>query len=190
MNDLLKEAFEELDQIVQEEYGIKYSMKLYEASDEDDEKFATPFKRAGSFPARALRYRKAKNVMNKYISKINRKSNKIISRFISEIDKTLPKITKRGDNLKAELAQAKKSGDKVAAKSIVNQQSKFLEDVKKDNEARLGQLQNGFDNLINTYTEAIHRRIDEPGYVLRVELSDKGKAELKALWDEKIAKLR
>ena len=191
MNDLLTEALEELDQIVVEEYGLKYSTKLYEArDDEDDGVVMTPFRRMGSFPARALRYRKAKNVMNKYINKIDRKSDKIIRRFIREIDKTIPSITKRGQALKSELEAAKKKGDKVLAKSIVNQQSKFLQDVKADNEARLGQLQNGFDALINTYTEAIHHRIDEPGYVLKVELSAKGKAELKALWEEKIAKLR
>lgn len=189
MNKLLLEALEELDNIVEEEYGFKYSLKLYEAN-EDDEKFVTPLKRVGSFPARAIRFRKAKAVMKKYEAKILRKAEKIIKRFESEIDKSIPVIKKRGEELEAELKAAKKSGDDVAARAIINQQKKFTKDVEENQQARLQNLNQSIENLINTYTQAIHKRIDEPGYVLRVELSEKGKAELKFLWDEKVATIK
>jgi hypothetical protein len=180
-------ALEELDNIVLEEYGIKYSMKLYEADDDDDGTYSTPFRRMGSFPARAIRYKKAKSVMKKYVTKIIKKADKIINRFQGEINKSVPIIDNRGRELDDKLEKAKRSGDETQTKSIINQQKKFTEDVANNQKLRVDNLQQSLENLINTYTQAIHKRVDEPGYVLKVELSEKGKADLKFLWDEYIA---
>ena len=170
---LSEEVLSELDIIVKEEYGRTYALSLFEA-DEDDDVISTPFSRAASFPARALRFKKAKNVMNKYAKKILSKIDKIIDRFEAEIDKSIPQITAKGKDLQAQLDAAKSSGDEVEAKSVVNQQKKFTEEVKQNQEQRVTNLNQTIENLINTYTTAIHKRIDEPGYVLKVEISDKG----------------
>ena len=167
MSELLKEAFNELDRIVLEEYGRTYALSLFEA-DDDDDVLSTPLSRVASFPARALRYKKAKAVMEKYGRRINSKIDSIIDKFESEIDKSIPQIATKGRDLQQQLKAAKESGDDVGAKSIVNQQRKFKEEVKRDQEARIANLNQTIDNLINTFTNAIHKRIDEPGYVLRV----------------------
>ena len=189
MASLLEQALNELDVIVFEEYGGNYALSLLEADNEDGV-LSTPFSRAASFPARAIRYKKAKSVMNKYEKKILSKIDKIIDKFEGEINKSIPQITKRGEDLQRQLEVAKKSGGDVEAKSIVNQQKKFNEDVKKSQDSRVNTLNQTIENLITTYTTAIHKRIDEPGYVLKVEISDKGKADLKFIWEEKVAAIK
>jgi hypothetical protein len=184
-----QEALNELDIIVKEEYGRTYALSLFEA-DEEDDVLSTPISRAASFPARAIRYKKAKSVMNKYARKILSKIDKIIDRFEAEIDKSIPQITAKGKDLQNQLNAAKSSGDQVEAKSVVNQQKKFTEEVKQNQEQRVSNLNQTIENLINTYTTAIHKRIDEPGYVLKVEISDKGKADLKFSWDELVSSVK
>lgn len=190
MSKFSQEVLDELDIIVKEEYGKLYSMKLFEADNDDDDVLSTPISRAASFPARALRFKKAKSVMKKYEKKILTKIDKVIARFEKELDKSIPQITTRGKDLQAALEAAKRSGDEVEAKAIVNQQKKFNEDVKKNQDERANNLNQTIDNLITTYTTAIHKRIDEPGYVLKVEISDKGKADLKFMWDEIVSTIK
>jgi hypothetical protein len=190
MSKLFEDVLGELDQIVKEEYGRTYALSLLEASNDEDDAISTPISRAASFPARAIRFRKAKSVMNKYARKILAKTDKIIARFEREIDKSVPQIAQRGEDLQKELNAAKKSGDEIGARAIVNQQKKFTEDVKKNQDERVNTLNQTVENLINTYTTAIHKRIDEPGYVLKVELSEKGKADLKFMWEELVAAIK
>lgn len=189
MSKILKEVFEELDLIVREEYGRTYALSLFEAEDDDDA-LSTPISRGASFPARALRFKKAKNVMNKYAKKIISKYDKIIKNFEAGIDKSIPQITKKGEDLQSRLEAAKQAGDRTEVKSIVAQQEKYNDEVKKDLELRVTNLNSAIDNLIEVYTSAIHKRIEEPGYVLKVELSPKGQAELKFLWQEKVAEIK
>jgi hypothetical protein len=190
MNKLFDIVLEELDIIVKEEYGKTYSLSLFEANDDSDDVLSTPISRVASFPARALRFRKAKSVMLKYAKKILAKTDKIIKKFELEIDKSVPQITRRGEDLQKELDSAKKSGDEIGARAIINQQKKFTQDVKKNQDDRVNTLNQAIENLITTYTTAIHKRIDEPGYVLKVELSEKGKAELKFMWEELISGIK
>jgi hypothetical protein len=190
MANLFEQVLAELDEIVFSEYGRNHTLSLLEADNDDDDVISTPFSRAASFPARALRYKKAKSVMNKYAKKILSKIDKIIDRFETEIDKSIPQITAKGKDLQAQLNAAKSSGDEVEAKSVVNQQKKFTEEVKQNQEQRVANLNQTIENLINTYTTAIHKRIDEPGYVLKVEISDKGKADLKFMWDELVSAVK
>lgn len=184
-------AIKELDDLVFEEYKSTrlFLSPLFEA-EEDDSKLSTPLQRLGSFPARAIRYRKAKNVLTKYVKKILNRADKIIDRFETELDKSIPQIEKKGKDLQNQLDRAKKLQDDIEVRSIVNQQRKFKTEVDKNQELRIQNLNQSIENLINTYSTAIHKRIDDPGYVLKVELSDKGKADLKFLWDENIAVAR
>jgi len=177
MNLIEIAAQKELDRIISQEYP------LFEASNNDDDAaLTTPFSRAASFPARAIRYRKAKNVMVKYSKKIISRVEKIIRKFEGELDKSITQITEKGKNLEAQLKKAKSDGDETEIRAVVNQQKKFKAEVEKNQEARVQHLNQSIDNLINAYTQGITKRIDEPGYVLKVELSDKGKADLKFLW--------
>ena len=182
-------AERELDEIISQEYG-DMKLLLEKGGSDDDSALTTPFSRALSFPARALRYRKAKNIMIRYSRKIISRVEKIIRKFEGELDKSITQITQKGQDLQSQLAKAKKSGDDVEVRAIVNQQKKFKADVEKNQEARVQNLNQSIDNLIQAYTNGITKRIDEPGYVLKVELSDKGKADLKFLWEEYVAKIK
>ena len=178
----------ELDDIVFEEYGYTYHNALFEA--EDDGKFETPINRALSFPARAIRYKKAKNIMGKYSKKILQKSESIIKRFEEELNKSIIQIKKRGAELQKQLETARSKGDESGEKAAINQQRKFKTEVENNQNLRVQNLNQSIDNLISAYTNGINKRIEEPGYVLKVELSDKGKADLKFFWEEHVAIIR
>lgn len=182
-------AERELDQIIASEYGDIKPL-LEKGGSDDDDALTTPFSRAFSFPARAIRYRKAKNIMIRYSRKILSKVEKIIRKFEGELDKSITQITEKGQDLQRQLDKAKKTGDEVEVRAVVNQQKKFKADVEKNQEARVQHLNQSIDNLIQAYTNGITKRIDEPGYVLKVELSDKGKADLKFLWEEYVSKIK
>ncbi len=183
-------AEKELDEIISKEYGDVKPLLEKGSSNDDDSTFTTPFKRMASFPARAIRYRKAKNIMIRYSKKIISKVEKIIRKFEGELDKSIIQITEKGKDLQSQLEKAKKSGDEVEVRAVVNQQKKFKADIEKNQEARVQHLNQSIDNLIQAYTNGITKRIDEPGYVLKVELSDKGKADLKFLWEEYISRIK
>lgn len=182
-------AERELDQIISKEYGEVRPL-LEKGSSDDDSALTTPISRMITFPARAIRYRKAKNVMIKYSRKILSRVEKIIRKFEGELDKSITQITQKGKDLESQLKKAKTTGDETEVRAIVNQQKKFKAEVEKNQEARVQHLQQSIDNLIQAYTTGIHKRIDEPGYVLKVELSDKGKADLKFLWEEYVSKIK
>jgi hypothetical protein len=183
-------AEKELDKIILEEYREFYPLLEKGNNDEDDEKYTNPFSRMFSFPTRAIRYRKAKNVMVKYSKKILSRVEEIIRKFEEELDKSIPQIQKKGKDLVDQLNIAKKTDDDIEVRSLVNQQKKFKTEVETNQDARVQHLNQSIDNLIGAYTTGIHKRIDEPGYVLKVELSDKGKADLKFLWEEYVSKIK
>jgi hypothetical protein len=180
-------AEKELNGIISQEYG---GIKPLLEKDDDDSALTIPFSRMVSFPARAIRYRKARNIMIKYSKKIITKVEKVIRKFEGELDKSIPQITERGKDLQNQLEKAKKTDDEVEVRAIVNQQKKFKTEVEKNQDARVQHLNQSIDNLIQAYTNGINKRIEEPGYVLKVELSDKGKADLKFLWEEYVSKIK
>lgn len=182
-------AERELDQIISKEYGDAKPL-LEKTGSEDDSVLTTPFNRMLSFPARAIRYRKAKNVMIRYSKKIISRVEKIIRKFEGELDKSITQITEKGKDLQNQVERAKKAKDEVELRAVVNQQKKFKSEVEKNQDARVQHLQQSIDNLIQAYTTGIHKRIEQPGYVLKVELSDKGQADLKFLWEEYVSKIK
>lgn len=179
-------AEKELTQIICEEYNI---IPLLEDKDNDGG-ISTPFQRMFSFPSRAIRYRKAKNVMSKYAKKILSRSQKIIKKFEGELEKSIIEIEKKGNDLQDQLLKARNAGKYMEEKAIINQQKKFKADVEKNQSDRINHLNQSIDSLISAYTTGIHKRIDEPGYILKVELSEKGKTDLKFLWEEYISTIK
>jgi hypothetical protein len=179
-------AEKELDEIISKEYGDGNLL----LEKDDDSALTTPFNRMLSFPARAIRYRKAKNIMIRYSKKIITRVERIIRKFEGELDKSITQITEKGKDLELQLQKAKSSNDETEVRAVVNQQKKFKSEVEKNQEARIQHLQQSIDNLIQAYTAGIHKRIEQPGYVLKVELSDKGQADLKFLWEEYVSKIK
>jgi hypothetical protein len=183
MNNIIEK---ELDQIIFEEYEITPLLE-----DKDNEGgVSTPIQRMISFPSRAIRYRKAKNVMSKYSKKILSRSEKIIKKFEGELEKSIIEIERKGNDLQNQLLKARNAGKYMEEKAIINQQKKFKADVEKNQSDRINHLNQSIDSLIGAYTTGIHKRIDEPGYILKVELSERGKTDLKFLWEEYISTIK
>jgi len=57
----------------------------------------------------------------------------------------------------------------------------YLDDYKKE---QMQTLDKGIEDVLGAYTTSIENRIQNPGFVLNVELSEKGKGELRAKWQE------
>lgn len=184
MNTLLNEAFKDLDDIIN-----KYNI-LLEADDNDNGIITNPISKAASFPLRAIRFKKTKSIMDKYAEKIISKYEKIIDNFEKGLDRSLPIIVEKGNELQKRLSDAKLSKNKEIEKSIVSEQQKYNNEVETDLKSRAAHLSSAIDQLIDVYTHAINKRIDDTGYVLKVSISPAGQAELKFIWAEKVALIK
>ncbi|MFW6311001.1 MAG: hypothetical protein ACOC1K_02075 [Nanoarchaeota archaeon] len=184
-NNISEIALNELNELIEKEYLIP----LNEGDDEDGI-VKTPFKRAASYPLRAIRYRKAKNVLKGYIRKLYRRSKKLIKSFKKDIDKALDYIKKKNEIFQKELEEVKQTNDSIKKKKALNQIKNFKREIIDWQEKKMSNLNSSFDSLISVYTDAINKRIESEGYVLKVELSEKGKANLKILWQEYITVLK
>jgi len=191
MNKLLDIIInKELDNLLKEEYSTINEANPFEDVVKAGGVVTTPIERLGTYPLRAIRYRKTKAVIKKYESKISSRVDKIIKKFIQELDKSVPEITKRSDELQTALKTAREEGNEDKEESLITQIKKFNDDVKSNQNSRIDQLNQSIETLIQSYSEAINKRIENPGYIIKVELSDRGKADLKFLWEEKVASLR
>jgi hypothetical protein len=186
---LEQRASNELDQIFLAVYGKMHSSRLFEA-DDDDDVLSTPISRIASFPARAMRYKKAEMVMNKYKEKLHTKIKNLVQKFIDQLKKTASAIIEKGNKLETELQTAEAANDQAKVQIISKQMDKLKSDIDKDQDARINTLNTAIDRIIEAYSNAINKRIDEPGFVLRVELSEKGKGELKIKWEEIVADVK
>lgn len=161
--------------------------RLYEG---EDDGLTLPIERVFSFPFRSLRYWKVTKVMSRYSEKILKKANDLVQKYREELSKSMAEISQRAKDLKEELEKAQSSGDKIEIEAKKNQLDQFGRDVESHMKDRLGNLKNSIDKLMDTYTSAIHDRIEKKGYIISIELSPKGKADLKLIWEQYISKIK
>ena len=181
--DNTKKSFESLYEYDKDSNGkfIIVNESLFEASD-DDKAVGNIIDKGLSFIPRAMRFKKAKNTMKKTLNKYIAKSKNVISEFaksskskIENIDKEYKKLVKT----KIEpLIASEKSEDAVV---ILEKFTKELEEYKS---TQIQILDKSVESILAAYTTAIDKRIDSPGFVFNVELSEKGKGEIKANWQE------
>ena len=180
---MTKLSFESLNEYQKEDlkYFVAESLIL-EKGDDEDGGIGTIIDRGLSFVPRAIRFKKAKKMMKKALSKFTSKAINVIEKFSAGFKDKVTTIDKEYKKLMADKVKPLIDEDKTAeAVSIIEAQKKEIEEYKKD---QMAILQKGIDDVLVAYTNAIEHRIDKPGFVLNVELSEKGKGELRAKWQE------
>ena len=177
-----KESFESLNEY--QTYNVDYLVpeKLMEAGDDDEGAFGKIIDRGMSFIPRAMRFKKAKKVMRKSLSKFTNKAKNLVSKFASGFKAKVNTIDKEYKALLKDKIEPLIEDNKMPeAIEMMESQKKELEAYKKD---QIAILDKGIEDILGAYTTSIDKRIDNPGFVLNVELSEKGKGELKAKWQE------
>lgn len=166
------------------EYIEKFDLvteSLFEA-DDDDAGIGNIIDKGLSFVPRAARFAKAKKVMKKSLNLYIKKAKGIIESFDTISGRKINNIAKEYLSLKNGQVKKLIADDKSeeAAKVLKN----FLTELEQYKKEQIAQLEKSIENVHQAYTNAIDKRIDSPGFVLNVELSEKGKGELKAKWQE------
>jgi len=154
---------------------------ILEKGDDDDGVFGKIIDRGLTFIPRAMRFKKAKKIMRKSLARFISKSKSVIDKFAKSFQKKVATIDPEYKKLKAEVDKLVLDGKDVEAKNIMETHLKELEDYKKD---QMAILDKSIDDILRAYTTSIEKRIEAPGFVLNVELSEKGKGELKAKWEQ------
>jgi len=143
-----------------------------------------------SYVPRATRFRKAKLTMLRSARSFIKRSKKLIVKFEKNFNEKVNIIDKEYKNLlRIKINHLIKNGKEDQAVTLMINQKKELEDYKKE---QMNQLNKSIDDILQVYTNAINKRIETPGFVFNVELSEKGKGDLMAKWTEltTIAKMR
>ncbi|HUW44227.1 MAG TPA: hypothetical protein VMW50_00375 [Dehalococcoidia bacterium] len=179
-----KESFESLHNYQPEENKIFINESLLLEKD-DEGVFGTIIDRGLSFVPRAIRFKKAKKVMKKALAGYTNKAKNLIKKFSQSFKRKVDTIEKEYLDVKEnKVVPLVKEGKREEAVKLMKEQLKELEDYKKQ---QMQVLSKGIEDVLTSYTHSIDKRIDNPGFVLNVELSEKGKGELKAKWQELVA---
>ena len=135
-----------------------------------------------SFIPRVMRFAKAKSVMKSYLRGFERKSLSLIKHFEKTVQAMSDTSYENFKKFKKDKLDALRALDKtdMAVGMAVN----YKRDVASLKENELKKINASVDKILDSYTNAIDKRIDSPGFILNVELSDRGKGKLKAKWVE------
>lgn len=183
---MYKESFESL-----EDYQINESFEplvneslILEKGNDDDGALGKIIDRGLSFVPRAMRFKKAKKIMAKYLAAYTKKAKNLIGKFAKSFLKKVEIVEKEYKDLKEKkIKPLVEEGENATAVKLMKEQLKEIENYKKD---QMATLDKSISSVLDAYTSSINHRIDNPGFVLNVELSEKGKGELKAKWQELI----
>jgi len=168
------------------EYYERNNLELYEA--EDKKVLGNMIDRSLSFVPRAARFGKVKKTMRGTLRRFVNKSTGIINKFESSMNNISSKIEKKYVTLlDTKINPLMKQNKEEQAIKLMEGFEKDLEEYKTK---KLQDLNASIENVLSSYTNSIDKRIETPGYVLNVELSESGKGELRARWQELIAKKR
>lgn len=169
------ESFQSLN-----EYTLENSNKIFEA---DSDSFSgNLIDKGASFVPRLIRFQKAKKTMAKALNGYIKKSTKVINVFSKSLSKKVDVINKQYSKMVEEkIKPLAEDGNTVQAAKMMSQ---FLKELEHYRDQQIQQLDKSIENIYNAYNAAIEKRIQTPGFVLNVELSEKGKGELSAKWQE------
>jgi hypothetical protein len=178
----MNESFESLDTYKPSGQKIFVNEALVEAKGDDDGTLGSIIDRGLSFVPRAMRFKKAKKVMKKSLEAYTKKAKNLINKFSSSLSKKVNKIESEYKKFKQnKLKPLLEAGKREEAVKLAKEQLKELEEYKKE---QFQTLNKSIESVLESYTSSINNRIDNPGFVLNVELSGRGKGELKAKWQE------
>ena len=139
----------------------------------------------GSMP-RAIRYKKARLEMRKYNKQFQVKMDRVFKKFLPTLISLSNKIEGVYNVLKERYDDAKAANTtndiSTEEKVAINRLRTFQSDMKKLYDKQFEILDSAFQKLLDSYTKAIEKRIQEKGYIINVQLSDTGQGELNATW--------
>jgi len=176
-----------------EDYNAINSNKLVKETllleaDENNKSIGNIIDRGLSFMPRIIRFKKAQKTIKKALKGYINKSNTLIGKFSQSFQNKINIIDKEyKDLVKTRITPLIKAEKGEQAVKLMESQLKELEQYKSE---QMGELNQGIDNVLAAYTKAIQSRIDTPGFVLNVELSEKGKGELMAKWESLVAQAK
>ena len=178
-----KESFKSLYEYQNKDTKNYVKESLFEADNEDS--IGNIIDKGLSFIPRAIRFKKAKKIMKKALSGYYLKTINLIRKFDRSMKIVGDKIEIKYKDLLENKISSLISGGKVeqAIKLLEN----FIEDLKQGQKTHLEKLNQSIETVLSAYTQSIEKRIESPGFVLNVELSEKGKGELSAKWNELVA---
>jgi len=138
--------------------------------------------KSASFIPRVMRFSRAKSVMKSYLHGFEKKSMSLISHFEKNIKKVADTAEENYKKFKKDKLDTLMALDKID--QAVNMATSYKKDLVNLKENEIKKINGYVDKILDSYTAAIEKRIDTPGFILNVELSDKGKGKLKAKWVE------
>jgi hypothetical protein len=138
--------------------------------------------KTASFVPRAMRFAKAKSIMKSYLNGFEKKSLSLIKHFEKNIGKVADTAEENFKKFKKDKLNSLMALDKID--QAVNMAIAYKKELASLKESELKKINAYVDKILDSYTAAIDKRIDNPGFILNVELSDKGKGKLKAKWVE------
>lgn len=155
---------------------------LFEDDGEGNDALGNIIDKGLSFVPRLMRFKKAKTVMSRSLNLYIKKAKKIIDSFETISGSKIENISREYTNLKGGQIKKLIANDKPdeASELLKN----FLSELEQYKSEQIAKLDKGIESVHQAYTTAVEKRIDSPGFVLNVELSEKGKGELKAKWQE------
>jgi len=180
-----KESFESLNEYQKTSDSKTFVNESLILEKDDDGVLGSIIDRGLSFVPRAMRFKKAKKIMRKSLNKFTFRAKNIIKKFVKSFKNKVATIEKEYNKLiKDKIKPLMKEGKNDQAVKLMKENLKEFEAYKKE---QMQLLDKGISDVLDAYTNAIHNRIDNPGFILNVELSERGKGELKAKWQELIA---
>jgi hypothetical protein len=183
----MKESFESLYEYQSKNIKSFVPESLLEADDKSGP-IGNIIDKAMSFVPRAVRFRKAKRTMAAALNAFEKKAKNIIKEYDKSVTERVKVIDKNYKSFMSDKIKPLLSGDGEQNPGNTNQALKLVESALKEYEKykkdMLDRLDKEIEGILDSYTKALEKRFDSPGFVLNVELSEKGKGELKAKWLE------
>jgi len=179
----MSQSFQSLNEYQKEDLKYFVDESLILEKEDDDGTLGKIIDRGLTFVPRAMRFKKAKKVMKRSLNKFTIKAKSLVSSFAKGFKDKVTKVDREyksfyNSKIKPLLDDEEKVSEAV---ELMESQKKELEEWRK---SQIATLDKGIEDVLQAYTSSIEKRIEAPGFVLNVELSEKGKGELRAKWQE------
>ena len=175
--------FESLYEYQSKDSKNRVKESLFEADNEDS--MGNIVDKGLSFVPRAIRFKKAKKVMKRALNGYYLKAVNLIRKFDRSMKVVGDKIEIKYKDLLENKISPLITEEKV--EQTIRLLESFAEDLKQGQKTHLDKLNQSIETVLGAYTQSIEKRIESPGFVFNVELSEKGKGELSAKWNELVA---
>ena len=169
-----------MDKLVCESLDSFLAEKKWGDEDNPGGPVSNAFKAIRSAPARALRRKRARSIMQKYKLKIEGKIDEILQRYMKNASLLEDKIAERVNRVKA-------SSMSEDAKS--HQYDDILDDLRSSMEGILRSAREAVNEYIKTYEDSFQQRLDRPGSITGTQFMPEDKTNLLSEWKSVIEEL-